>query len=80
MEVASGVGSFSRRLTIINPTSADVGMYVCEASLLDSSVKLAEARAFLSITGEIPRPIKAPFLLSDTMLSQPHVCRENPPS
>ncbi|RXN03323.1 sidekick-1 isoform X2 [Labeo rohita] len=50
VEVASGVGSFSRRLTVINPTSADVGMYVCEASLLDSSVKPAEARAFLSIT------------------------------
>ncbi|XP_073801026.1 protein sidekick-1 isoform X4 [Danio rerio] len=50
VEVASGVGSFSRRLTIINPTSTDVGMYVCEALLLDSSVKPAEARAFLSIT------------------------------
>uniref|UniRef100_A0A673I6Y0 Protein sidekick-1-like n=1 Tax=Sinocyclocheilus rhinocerous TaxID=307959 RepID=A0A673I6Y0_9TELE len=50
VEVASGVGSFGRRLTIINPTSADVGMYVCEASLLDRSVKPAEARAFLSIT------------------------------
>ncbi|XP_059414542.1 protein sidekick-1-like isoform X5 [Carassius carassius] len=50
VEVASGVGSFCRRLTIINPTSADVGMYVCEASLLDSNVKPAEARAFLFIT------------------------------
>uniref|UniRef100_A0A671SPN1 Protein sidekick-1-like n=1 Tax=Sinocyclocheilus anshuiensis TaxID=1608454 RepID=A0A671SPN1_9TELE len=50
VEVASGVGSFSRRLTIINPTSADAGMYVCKASLLDRSVKPAEARAFLSIT------------------------------
>uniref|UniRef100_A0AAR2JGG5 Sidekick cell adhesion molecule 1a n=1 Tax=Pygocentrus nattereri TaxID=42514 RepID=A0AAR2JGG5_PYGNA len=49
VEVASGVGSFGRRLTIINPTSADVGLYVCEASLLDSSVKPSEARAFLSI-------------------------------
>nr|XP_055046951.1 protein sidekick-1 isoform X1 [Misgurnus anguillicaudatus]XP_055046954.1 protein sidekick-1 isoform X1 [Misgurnus anguillicaudatus] len=53
VEVASGVGSFGRRLTIINPTSTDVGMYVCEASLLDSNVKPAEARAFLSIT-EVP--------------------------
>lgn len=51
MEVASGVGSFGRRLTIVNPTTADVGLYVCEASLLDSSVKPAEARAFLSIIG-----------------------------
>uniref|UniRef100_A0A8B9REK4 Sidekick cell adhesion molecule 1a n=1 Tax=Astyanax mexicanus TaxID=7994 RepID=A0A8B9REK4_ASTMX len=50
VEVASGVGSFGRRLTVINPTSADVGVYVCEASLQDSSVKPAEARAFLSIT------------------------------
>ncbi|KAK1805199.1 hypothetical protein P4O66_019553 [Electrophorus voltai] len=49
VEVASGVGSFGRRLTIVNPTSADVGLYVCEASLLDSSMKHAEARAFLSI-------------------------------
>uniref|UniRef100_A0A673KGP5 Protein sidekick-1-like n=1 Tax=Sinocyclocheilus rhinocerous TaxID=307959 RepID=A0A673KGP5_9TELE len=67
VEVVSGVGSFGRRLTIINPTSADVGMYVCEASLLDSSVKPAEARAFLFIIGETLRPIKAQFLLSDTM-------------
>uniref|UniRef100_A0A672MQ04 Sidekick cell adhesion molecule 1 n=1 Tax=Sinocyclocheilus grahami TaxID=75366 RepID=A0A672MQ04_SINGR len=50
VEVSSGVGSFSRRLTIINPTSADVGMYVCEATLPHFCVKPAEARAFLSIT------------------------------
>lgn len=78
VEVASGVGSFGRRLTVVNPTSVDVGMYVCEASLLDSSVKPAEAKAFLSITGKTPRPIKAPYLLSDTVLSQPYVDRENP--
>lgn len=51
MEVASGVGSFGRRLTIVNPTTADMGLYVCEAALHDSSVKPAEARAFLSIIG-----------------------------
>lgn len=51
VEVASGVGSFGRRLTIVNPTTADMGLYVCEASLLDSSVKSAEARAFLFIIG-----------------------------
>lgn len=51
VEVASGVGSFGRRLTIVNPTTVDMGLYVCEASLLDSSVKPAEARAFLSIIG-----------------------------
>ncbi|KAG7459979.1 hypothetical protein MATL_G00216340 [Megalops atlanticus] len=50
VELVSGVGTFGRRLTITNPTSADVGLYVCQASLLDSSVKTVEARAFLSIT------------------------------
>ncbi|KAJ8372867.1 hypothetical protein AAFF_G00276400 [Aldrovandia affinis] len=50
MKLAGAVGTFGRRLIIVNPTSADVGLYVCEASLLDSSVKAAEARAFLSIT------------------------------
>ncbi|XP_031422173.1 protein sidekick-1 isoform X2 [Clupea harengus] len=53
VEVASGLGSFGRRLTIVNPTSTDVGLYVCEASLLDSSVRSAESRAYLSIT-EVP--------------------------
>ncbi|XP_066545960.1 protein sidekick-1 [Amia ocellicauda] len=48
--LASGVGSFGRRLTMVNPTSADVGLYMCEAALLDSSVKPVESRAFLSIT------------------------------
>uniref|UniRef100_A0AAY4C1U3 SDK1 protein n=1 Tax=Denticeps clupeoides TaxID=299321 RepID=A0AAY4C1U3_9TELE len=48
--VATGVGAFGRRLTIVNPTSADVGMYVCEAFLTDSSVQPSEARAFFSIT------------------------------
>ncbi|XP_062868629.1 protein sidekick-1 isoform X2 [Trichomycterus rosablanca] len=58
VELASGVGSFGRRLTIFNPTSADVGLYVCEASLLDSSVNPAEARAFLSI-------IEAPYFTAE---------------
>ncbi|XP_076865315.1 protein sidekick-1 isoform X2 [Brachyhypopomus gauderio] len=58
VEVASGVGTFGRRLTIVNPTSADVGLYVCEASLLDSSTKPAEARAFLSI-------IEAPYFTAE---------------
>lgn len=53
VEVASGLGSFGRRLTIVNPTSADTGLYMCEASLLDSSVKTAEARAYLSIIGTV---------------------------
>ncbi|MBN3277397.1 SDK1 protein, partial [Polyodon spathula] len=50
VRLTSGVGMFGRRLTIINPTSADVGQYVCHAALLDSSVPPVEARAFLSIT------------------------------
>lgn len=54
VELASGVGSFGRRLTVVNPTSADVGLYVCEASLLDSSVRSAEAQAYLSIIGKLP--------------------------
>ncbi|XP_058891430.1 protein sidekick-1-like isoform X2 [Acipenser ruthenus] len=50
VRLTSGVGMFGRRLAIINPTSADVGLYVCQAALLDSSVQPVEARAFLSIT------------------------------
>nr|XP_015215986.1 PREDICTED: protein sidekick-1 isoform X1 [Lepisosteus oculatus]XP_015215987.1 PREDICTED: protein sidekick-1 isoform X1 [Lepisosteus oculatus] len=49
MTLTGGTGTFGRRLTIINPTSADVGLYVCEATLLDSSVKTVESKAFLSI-------------------------------
>ncbi|MGH0129283.1 UNVERIFIED_CONTAM: hypothetical protein FKN15_038666 [Acipenser sinensis] len=50
VRLTSGVGMFGRRLAIINPTSADVGLYVCQAALLDSSVQPVEAKAFLSIT------------------------------
>lgn len=46
------MGTFGRRLTISRPSSSDAGPYVCEAALLDSSVKAAEARAFLFVTGE----------------------------
>ncbi|XP_036384090.1 protein sidekick-1 isoform X2 [Megalops cyprinoides] len=52
-KLTSGVDMFGRRLTIFNPTTADAGPYVCEAALLDSSVKVAESRAFLSVT-EVP--------------------------
>ncbi|KAL4658231.1 protein sidekick-1-like [Arapaima gigas] len=58
MDLPSAVGTFGRRLTIVNPTSADVGLYVCEATLLDSSVKSAEARAFLSL-------IEAPYFTAE---------------
>ncbi|XP_064171799.1 protein sidekick-1 [Anguilla rostrata] len=50
VELTSGVGMFGRRLTIVNPTSASVGPYVCEASLSDGSAKTAEAKAFLFLT------------------------------
>ncbi|KAJ8253833.1 hypothetical protein COCON_G00204450 [Conger conger] len=50
VELTSGVGMFGRRLSIVNPTSASVGAYVCEASLSDTDAKTVEAKAFLSFT------------------------------
>ncbi|XP_043945033.1 protein sidekick-1 [Protopterus annectens] len=50
VKLTNGVGSFGRRLTIVNPASADSGIYTCEAVLIDSSVKAAVAKVFLSIT------------------------------
>ncbi|XP_014466304.3 protein sidekick-1 isoform X2 [Alligator mississippiensis] len=47
--ITSGISSFGRRLTITNPTSADIGMYFCVAELRDSLVEPARAKAFLSI-------------------------------
>ncbi|KFV20620.1 Protein sidekick-1, partial [Tauraco erythrolophus] len=49
VKITSGISSFGRRLTITNPTSADVGMYFCEAKLRDSTEEPARAKAFLSI-------------------------------
>ncbi|KAM4892049.1 protein sidekick-1 [Sylvia borin] len=49
IKITSGISSFGRRLTITNPTSADVGMYFCEAKLRESSEEPARAKAFLSI-------------------------------
>uniref|UniRef100_A0A8B9F6B8 Sidekick cell adhesion molecule 1 n=1 Tax=Amazona collaria TaxID=241587 RepID=A0A8B9F6B8_9PSIT len=49
IKITSGISSFGRRLTITNPTSADVGVYFCEAKLRDSTEEPARARAFLSI-------------------------------
>ncbi|EMP30597.1 Protein sidekick-1 [Chelonia mydas] len=49
IKISSGVNSFERRLTITNPTTADIGMYFCEAELKDSTVEPARAKAFLSI-------------------------------
>ncbi|KAM7038622.1 protein sidekick-1 [Acridotheres tristis] len=49
IKITSGISSFGRRLTITNPTSADVGMYFCEAKLRESTEEPARAKAFLSI-------------------------------
>lgn len=52
VRITSGLHSFGRRLTISNPTSADTGLYVCEAALLGSAFEPARAKAFLFITGK----------------------------
>uniref|UniRef100_A0A8C1XK23 Sidekick cell adhesion molecule 1b n=1 Tax=Cyprinus carpio TaxID=7962 RepID=A0A8C1XK23_CYPCA len=49
VRLTSGVDSFGRRLVISNPTSADMGLYVCEAALRNSSQKSTEAKAYLSV-------------------------------
>ncbi|XP_005054485.1 PREDICTED: protein sidekick-1 [Ficedula albicollis] len=65
IKITSGISSFGRRLTITNPTSADVGMYFCEAKLRESTEEPARAKAFLSIleppyfTAEPPNVILA---------------------
>lgn len=51
IKITSGISSFGRRLTITNPTSADVGIYFCEAKLRESTEEPARAKAFLSILG-----------------------------
>uniref|UniRef100_A0A8C9R8X8 Sidekick cell adhesion molecule 1 n=1 Tax=Scleropages formosus TaxID=113540 RepID=A0A8C9R8X8_SCLFO len=60
LKLSSGLGTFGRRLTILNPTSADAGLYVCEATLLNSSTKAAESRAHLSVT-------EAPFFTAEPL-------------
>ncbi|XP_058645547.1 protein sidekick-1 isoform X2 [Onychostoma macrolepis] len=49
VRLTAGMDSFGRRLVISNPTSADVGLYVCEAALRNSSQKSTEAKAYLSV-------------------------------
>ncbi|XP_032182931.1 protein sidekick-1 isoform X1 [Mustela erminea] len=49
VKVAGGLHSHGRRLTISNPTSADTGMYVCEATLRGRAFDAATAQAFLAI-------------------------------
>ncbi|XP_078414728.1 protein sidekick-1 isoform X2 [Cetorhinus maximus] len=48
VKLISGIGAFGRRLSILNPTSAVIGMYECEATLQSSSVSVY-AHAYLSI-------------------------------
>ncbi|KAL1005202.1 hypothetical protein UPYG_G00055910 [Umbra pygmaea] len=47
--LASGLGEFGRRLTLLSPSLSDGGVYVCEASLLNSTTRPAEARAYLTV-------------------------------
>uniref|UniRef100_A0A2R8ME77 Sidekick cell adhesion molecule 1 n=1 Tax=Callithrix jacchus TaxID=9483 RepID=A0A2R8ME77_CALJA len=49
VRITSGLHNFGRRLTISNPTSADTGLYVCEAALRGSAFEPARAKAFLFI-------------------------------
>ncbi|KAM6424581.1 protein sidekick-1 isoform 3-T3 [Liasis olivaceus] len=49
IQIINGVSSLGRRLAIANPTSADIGMYVCEAQLRNSPIEPESANAFLSI-------------------------------
>eukprot|EP00071_Canis_lupus_P041922 XP_022275479.1 protein sidekick-1 isoform X2 [Canis lupus familiaris] len=49
VRISGGLHSFGRHLTISNPTSADTGLYVCEATLSGSTFDAATAKAFLSI-------------------------------
>ncbi|XP_044931098.1 protein sidekick-1 isoform X2 [Mustela putorius furo] len=49
VKVTGGLHSHGRRLTISNPTSADTGMYVCEATLRGRAFDAATAQAFLAI-------------------------------
>lgn len=64
VRLASGLHSFGRRLTISTPTSADTGLYVCEATLRGSAFQPARAQAFLSVVGQPPatpgRPSSGP--------------------
>uniref|UniRef100_A0A670YH85 Sidekick cell adhesion molecule 1 n=1 Tax=Pseudonaja textilis TaxID=8673 RepID=A0A670YH85_PSETE len=48
-KILSGVSRTGRRLAIANPTSADLGLYVCEAQLSDSPLEPERANTFLSI-------------------------------
>lgn len=46
-----------RRLIIPAPSSSDTGLYVCEASLSNSTAKPVEARAHLTVMGKNKRAV-----------------------
>lgn len=71
VRLTSGLHSYGRRLTITNPTSADTGMYVCEATLRGSAFEPARAKAFLSIIGNAQTCSGAGYILGE--LSIPRV-------
>ncbi|XP_028913332.1 protein sidekick-1 isoform X2 [Ornithorhynchus anatinus] len=60
VKITNGIHSFGRRLTISNPTSSDIGMYICEAKLKDSAFETARAKAYLSI-------IEPPYFTAEPM-------------
>uniref|UniRef100_A0A6Q2ZJC6 Sidekick cell adhesion molecule 1a n=1 Tax=Esox lucius TaxID=8010 RepID=A0A6Q2ZJC6_ESOLU len=56
--LASGVGVFGRRLTLFSPSLSDGGVYVCEASLINSTTRPAEARVHLTV-------LEAPYFTAE---------------
>ncbi|XP_029455109.1 protein sidekick-2 isoform X2 [Rhinatrema bivittatum] len=57
--LSSGISDYNRRLTIVNPTASDAGLYECEAILRSSSVPSITRGAFLSVL-EPPQFLKEP--------------------
>ncbi|XP_074056656.1 protein sidekick-1 isoform X4 [Macrotis lagotis] len=49
VKITNGLHSLGRRLIITNPTSSDIGMYICEAELKGTDFEPARTKAFLSI-------------------------------
>ncbi|XP_052447789.1 protein sidekick-1-like [Carassius gibelio] len=62
VRLTAGVDSFGRRLVISNPTSVDMGLYVCEAALRNSTQKSTEAKAYLSV-------LEPPYFMAKPMRS-----------
>lgn len=77
VRITSGLHSFGRHLTISNPTSADTGVYVCEATLGGSPLELARANAFLSIIGNAQPAGVQPAPLVAMCMDTPHTQHSN---